>query len=240
MYQQHTAELKGAEPRRFPADVSIQSAASPVAAIVEAQDNERARLARELHDSVGQKIAVLQMTVAQIGSELPSAARNSVLEVQSQISEIASELHAISHELYPSRLHLLGVAKAIAALCRQTSQQSGIDISFTGDDALTGVGPSESLCLYRIVQEGVQNIVKHSHARHATVRLVRRSAGLVLTVTDFGCGFDESQPSEGLGMRSMRQRAQLLNGTVSVHTFKSGGTRIRVEIPLAARLRRTS
>jgi two-component system sensor histidine kinase UhpB len=232
MHQQQRSDAI-APAGRFPADISIAASARPAADIVEAQDNERTRIARDLHDSVGQKIAVLQVSLAQIAQALPLEARASVLEVERQISEIAGELHAISHELYPSRLQLIGVAAAIAALCRDTSQQSGIDISFAGDAALTGIGPRESLGLYRIVQEAVQNIVKHSHARHATVRLVRRCGVLALTVMDFGCGFDDSQPSKGLGLMSMRQRAQSLDGTMSVQTRKSGGTRIRVQIPLA-------
>jgi hypothetical protein len=162
--------------------LTVLKGARPVDHIVEAQENERARIARALHDGVGQKIAVLQMTVTRIAGELPIEARKSLREVEGQISEIASELHAISDELYPARLRLLGVAKAIAALCRQTSEQSRIDISFEGDSTMTDIGPGESLRLYRIAQEALHNI-EHSRASHATVRLVRRSAGFALTVT---------------------------------------------------------
>ena len=231
MYPERKALQNESAPVRFPANVSIATSGSLGADIVAAQDNERARIARELHDSVGQKVAVVQMSLALIARHLPPEASASVVEAQRQISEIAGELHAVCHELYPSRLHLLGAVRAIAALCWDTSRQSGIDIAFAGDSSLGDIGQRESLCLYRIVQEAVQNIVKHSQSQRASVRLVHGPGVLALTVMDFGRGFDCSRPSRGLGMASMRQRAELLGGTLNVQTCKSGGTRIRVEIP---------
>jgi two-component system sensor histidine kinase UhpB len=200
---------------------------------VDAIDDERARIARELHDGVGQKLAVLQMSLAHLAQSLPADTRAAVLDVQAQVSELSGELHAISKELYPSRLQLLGLAKALEALCRETSHQSGLDIAFAGDAAVSDIGARESLYLYRIVQEAIQNIVKHSHARHASVRLVREARLLIVTISDLGTGFDDSQPASGLGMTNMRQRAQLLGGDISVQTRPGGGTRIRVGIPIA-------
>lgn len=228
MYREATI---GDVPGRFSAP-----GVATVGSIVEAQDNERARLAQELHDGVGQKIAFLQMSLANIAGAVTSTEhREQLKEMQAQVAEIARELHDISHQLHPSRLRLLGLPKSLVALCRESSHQSGIEITFSCDDsAMTGLGPRESLCLYRIAQEAIQNIVKHSHAQRASVQLVRAGGTVGLTVTDFGGGFDDSAPSDGLGLVSMQQRAQLLGGTIDVQTRKNGGTRIRAEIPLSA------
>jgi signal transduction histidine kinase len=202
-------------------------------AVIEAQDNERARIARELHDSVGQKIALLQMALGQIaGAMAADEHRARLLEVRAQVADVARELHDISYELHPLRLRLLGLPKTLAALCREITQESAIDVTFSGDESVAAFGAHESLCLYRIAQEALHNAVKHSGAARASVQLVRRGDTVLLIVSDSGRGFDVSRPGEGLGLTSMRQRAQFVHGTFDVQSARGRGTRICATVPL--------
>jgi signal transduction histidine kinase len=200
--------------------------------MVESQEAERARIARELHDGVGQKLALLQMDLDRISRTLPSRERTQVGQLSDQIADIARELHEVSYELHPLRLEILGLAKSINALCTDSSRQSGVKIAFSCNvDLPHQIGASESLCLYRIAQEALTNVVKHSKATRASVQLAFLRDALELVVADTGQGFDQSGATNGLGLTSMRQRVQLLNGAIAVHTRKGAGTRISVRIP---------
>jgi signal transduction histidine kinase len=211
-----------------------------ISELVEAQEQERARIARELHDNVGQKLALLQMALDQIAGSPCQQHSTQVQQLSVQIGEIARDLHEVSHQLHPSRLEILGLIGAIRALCGETSRQSRIAITFANDaDLPHPVGPTESLCMYRIVQEALHNVVKHSGATRASVRLVRRPDALELVVADTGRGFDKSGATHGLGLTSMRQRAQLLSGDFTIHTSSRRGTCIYVRIPLERRALRS-
>jgi signal transduction histidine kinase len=208
--------------------------------LVEAQEQERARIARELHDNVGQKLALLQMALDQIPDSPCQEHHRQVQQLSAQIGEIARDLHEVSHQLHPSRVEILGLIDAIRALCREMSRQSGIAITFASDAALPrSIGPTESLCMYRIAQEALHNVVKHSGAARAAVRFVRRPSALELVVADAGRGFDKSVASRGLGLTSMRQRVQLLKGEMAIHTSRRRGTCIYVRIPLERRALRS-
>jgi signal transduction histidine kinase len=209
------------------------AAAQKIRTIFDAQESERGRIARELHDGVGQRLALLQMSLSMIAADEPSSALQSQLkDAQRQVAEIARELHDISAELHPARLQLLGLAGSLDALCHDSSQQSPVGVTFTCDESQAlSAGDRESLCVYRIAQEALQNIFKHSGATRAAMHLARRHGMLQLTVTDNGRGFDASVPSTGLGLTSMRQRAAVLKGRVSIHPRDGGGTCVRAEIP---------
>jgi signal transduction histidine kinase len=200
---------------------------------VQMQETERARIARELHDSLGQKIALLQMELDQVSRSLPSSEQTRLHQLSAHVADIARELHDVSHELHPLRLELLGLARSIEALRKESSRQSGVEITFVCDPNLPQqIGASESLCLYRVAQEAIHNVVKHSKATRACVQLACRRGALRLSIADTGQGFDTSVATSGLGLTSMRQRVELLKGTFSVQTHKGGGTRISVRIPL--------
>ena len=200
---------------------------------IEAQEVERARIARELHDSVGQKVAMLQIALSQIRRTLPLHEQQAQLQqLSAQVADIARELHEISYELHPFRLESLGLANALGALCEDSARQSGIEITFLcAADPPRAVGAKESLCLYRVAQEALHNVVKHSKAARACVQLVAVGGDLRLAVVDTGQGFDTSVPTNGSGLTNMRQRVALLNGTITVQTRSGGGTRICVCIP---------
>ena len=200
---------------------------------VEAQETERARIARELHDGLGQKVALLQMDLDRVARALPANEHQTqVHALSAQVSDIARELHDVSYELHPLRLEILGLAKSIEALCEESARQSGIAITFSCDAALARqIGSRERLCLYRVAQEALHNVVKHSNATRACVELLRLHGALGLVVADLGQGFDNSVATTGLGLTSMRQRVHLLHGAIDVYTCKGGGTCICVRIP---------
>ncbi|HEY7056349.1 MAG TPA: sensor histidine kinase [Vicinamibacterales bacterium] len=201
--------------------------------LVEAQERERARIARELHDNVGQKLALIQMALDQIADSPCREHHRQVRQLSIQIAEVARDLHDVSHQLHPLRLDVLGLVGAIRALCRETSRQSGVAITFACDANVPhATGSTESQCIYRIAQEALHNVVKHSGATLASVHLVRRPCTLGLIVTDPGRGFDKSVTNHGLGLTSMRERVQLLNGKMAIRTSSGGGTRVYVRIPL--------
>jgi len=201
--------------------------------LVDGQETERARIARELHDSVGQKLALLQIDLDQIACTLRShAERTRVQALSRQVADIARELHDISYELHPLKLEILGLARSLAVLCQEHSRRSGIAIAFSCDaDVPDRIGSNESLCLYRVAQEALHNVVTHSNAARASVRLGCFDGALGLIVADAGQGFNDALPSGGLGLTSMRQRVALLNGSLDIHTNKGDGTRISVRIP---------
>jgi signal transduction histidine kinase len=205
-----------------------------IGALVKTQERERARIARGLHDGVGQRLTRLQIALDQIALTVPvDEHRAQLRELSAEIAETARELHEVIYELHPLRLELLGLAKSIKALCSEISRQSGITISVSCDAALPEeLGANESLCLYRVAQEALNNVMKHSTAAHASVTLLCVRGALRLVVADSGRGFDKSAMTNGLGLTSMRQRVQLLKGTIVVETHRGGGTSISVRIPV--------
>ena len=144
-------------------------------------------------------------------------------------------VHALSHELHPAKLQTLGLVAAINSICLDTSRQSGVRVEFSHDKVPAVVDASASLCLYRITQEALHNIVRHSQARHASVHLTSDRNFVYLFVADSGVGFDYRRVQQsGLGLVSMRERVGLLKGRLAVHTEPGAGTRIGVKVPFAA------
>src|SRR5215475_1671694 len=201
--------------------------------LIACQEAERRRIARELHDDVSQKTALLMMDIELLAKRCPQE-RARFLDLSERAHEIAADLHNLSYELHPSKLEALGLLSALKSLCRDISQQSGVPIAFTHDCIPGGIDPNLSLCLYRITQEALHNVTRHSHAPDAHVRLAADAQYLILHIADSGLGFDARINPSGLGLVSMRERAALLRGEVIVDTFPGGGTRIGVRVPLRA------
>jgi signal transduction histidine kinase len=153
-------------------------------------------------------------------------------ELSSLASEIAVDVHHVSYELHPSRLRTIGLLPALEALCRETAAKHDLDITFTHNQLPQPVSSNISLPLYRIVQEALHNIVRHSRARSANVSFAAEHTQLVLQIADSGVGFDARQTQQaGLGLVSMRERVALLNGEMAVDAAPGRGTRITVRIP---------
>lgn len=201
--------------------------------LIASQEAERQRIARELHDDLSQKIALLNIDIDRFSEELSGdAQRTRLKQISSQAGEIASDLHQLSHELHPSRLQNLGLIESLRALCREISQQRGLTVTFTHSDLPLNVDPNISLCLYRVTQEALHNVSKHSRAREASVQLTREGNDAYLRIADSGVGFDPALVEDGLGLVSIRERVGLLRGQLAIHARPGTGTRIGVRLPL--------
>ena len=205
--------------------------------LINAQENERARLASELHDDFSQRLAMLSLgleTAAEIVPESPEEANRQLHELMNSASEIGADLHTLSHRLHSSTLERLGLAAGVAAFCKAFSAQQGIQIAFSHHNVPRSVSPAVSLCLFRIVQEGLRNVKKHSGAVHAQVQLNKLDDAIHLSISDDGRGFDTKEVGggQGLGLWSMRERVRLVGGRFEIHAEDREGTRIKVWVPL--------
>jgi signal transduction histidine kinase/ABC-type uncharacterized transport system substrate-binding protein len=205
--------------------------------LIGGQEKERSRLATELHDDFSQKVALLALqmeTVADTISTSPQEAEKQLHELMNATSEIGADLHTLSHRLHSSTLESLGLVPALSALCKEIRSQQGIEVDFRSDSVPRSVGEDTALCVFRIVQEGLRNVKKYSGVQKAEVELRRASDRLHLTVRDEGRGFDLTnlQHNEGLGLRSMKERAYLVGGQFQIHSAVGKGTTIEVCVPL--------
>jgi PAS domain S-box-containing protein len=206
--------------------------------LIEAQEQERSRIARELHDDIGQRLALLAIKLAQLqqisphSSELPSR----IGELQKQTSEIAADIQSLSHELHSSRLQFLGIAAAIRGFCREFGEQQKVEIDCKIHDLPVPLSPDISLCFFRVLQEALHNSAKHSGVRHFEVELWGTPDEIHLTVSDSGAGFDidAAKASRGLGLISMAERLKLLSGTLSIESQLQRGTTIHARVPFSS------
>jgi len=212
--------------------------------MIAAQEDERRHLARELHDDLSQRVTLLALQLQECGKGRNDLAATPRWKALTQsVQEIAMDLHRISHHLHPTRLEAVGLVGSIKALCRELGEQHGLDVRFTATDVPRTLPPDVTLCLYRITQEALQNVVKHSGATKAEVFLINDDGELSLRIADSGSGFVFSGPHPaGLGLISMQERALLVGGEIVVHTAPGSGTRIaaRVRLPGAAEALRTA
>jgi signal transduction histidine kinase len=204
--------------------------------LIEAHEVERRRIARELHDDIGQQLALLATNLALMEQDpLDSVAeiRNRTHEHLNRLQEISAAVQALSHRLHSSKLQLLGIVTAAKSFCRELSDQHKVEIDFAHVDIPPSVPEEISLCLFRIMQEALQNAVKHSGMRHFEVELRGASDGIHLTVHDAGLGFDPEVlvNNRGLGLISMQERVNLVEGTFSIESRPNLGTTIHVRVP---------
>jgi PAS domain S-box-containing protein len=202
--------------------------------LVEAQEQERASIARELHDDIAQRLALLAIEIGQVQecSEIPSEVRNRAHKLVEQTKEISSDIQDLSHELHSSKLDYLGFEAGMRSWCREFGERRKLQIAFEshGVPQLSG---EISLCLFRILQEALQNAAKHSGAKQIEVKLVENSGEIHLIVSDSGKGFDIMGPeqSRGLGLTSMQERIRLVKGTIEIQSMPKRGTTILVRVP---------
>jgi signal transduction histidine kinase len=202
--------------------------------LIVSQEVERQRIARELHDDLSQKIALLNIEIDQLACRMDgSDSRARVRDLSLRAGEIATDVHNLSHELHPSKLQTLGLVAAVQSLCQDTSRQYFLDVAFTAGTLPKSIDPGVSLCVYRIAQEALHNVARHSQARHAAVRIAVEDDTLSLQIADSGIGFDSRARHDGLGLVSMRERVALARGQFVIHAFPGHGTRIGVRVPVA-------
>jgi PAS domain S-box-containing protein len=207
--------------------------------LIEAQEQERRRIARDLHDDINQRLALLGVKIGALKRHLPLP-QEQILErlrdLSDRITDIANGIHAISHKLHSSQLDYLGLVSAVDGLCTEFASQQHVEIDFTHHDVPTALPQAVSLCLFRVLQETLSNAVKHSGSTSFVVEL-RGSAGkLYLNVRDKGVGFDvqAAQNATGIGLISMRERVHSVNGTMAILSKRDCGTEVRVTIPVEA------
>jgi PAS domain S-box-containing protein len=202
--------------------------------LVEAQEQERARIARELHDDINQRLALLQIELDQLRNH-PSEVASRVLELEKRTDEISRDVQAVAYELHSSKLEYLGAVAAMKSWCTEFGQRQGIAIDCRDD--VRGILPPEvGLCLFRVLQEALHNAAKHGAAKRVEVQLAERSAEIHLIVKDLGKGFDTETIREGrgLGLTSMQERVRLVNGTITIRSKPMGGTTIHARVPLSS------
>jgi signal transduction histidine kinase len=206
--------------------------------LIEAQEKERTRIARELHDDIGQRLALLAVELEQLRQNSPDLSvevRTRVGELQNQTSEIATDVQSMSHDLHSSKLEYLGLTTAVKGFCQELSKQQSVEVLFAHDDIPSSIPKEVSLCLFRVIQEALQNAVKHSGVRHYDVELRYVSDAISITVRDSGRGFDVEQAmnTRGLGLTSMAERLRLVDGRLSVDSQPQHGTTICASVPLS-------
>ena len=204
--------------------------------IIDAQEKERSRLASELHDDFSQRLALLALRLENTADTLPDSSntlKRALVEFRQSVAELGSDLHSLSHQLHSSTLDTLGLVAGLSSLCREFGAWQGIEIDFTSADIPRNVRPDVSLCLFRITQEGLQNLKKHSNTKRAQLSVRHMGDKLFLSLCDEGIGFDANMLEKpGLGILSMRGRAGLLGGDFEIHSKPGRGTRIEAWVPL--------
>ena len=208
------------------------------ARLLAAQEDERRRIARLLHDDVNQRLALLSFELQRLGHVVPSEyadVAGRATELWERTAEIAIAVHDLTYPLHPLKLELLGLNAAISDLRRQLSSRHGIAISFAYEAVPEPLPRDIALCVFRIVQEGLANVIRHSVASHASVEVKGTLNGIVLVIADTGVGFDpEAVGWRGLGLAGMRQRLDLLGGSLRVSSKVGEGTRLEVTVPCVA------
>jgi signal transduction histidine kinase len=206
--------------------------------LIHAQEQERSRIARELHDDFNQRLAIQCIELEKLhktlsGSETPEHAK--VSEMIKRTRQMTSDLRSLSHQLHSSKLDLIGLAPAVHSLCQEVSEKHGIQVHFRQSGVLRNLPKDAALCLFRITQEALSNVVKHSAARSADVELDANTYCVTLRIVDQGRGFnpDVKRADAGIGLVGMRERLRLVNGNLQITSELMRGTRILAEIPLA-------
>jgi len=205
------------------------------AQVISAQDEERARVARELHDSTAQMLAavMLQLGVAARESTSPALSER-IAMLRQMASEALEEVRSLSHTIHPRVLDDLGLAAALEWIARQTREQDSLDVEVFSDDG-PAIPKLPASALYRIAQEALRNAVRHGHARRVELWLRRAPGTATLEVVDDGRGFDVGRAEKrrpGMGLFSMRERVGLVNGTLALVSAPGRGTRVVATVPL--------
>ncbi len=205
--------------------------------LIEAQEEECRRIAREIHDDYNQRLAMLAFDLGDLAENIedPDAESGQRLhKLWDRVCELSADLHVLSHRLHPATLENLGLVAGAKAFCEEFTDQQGIYVDFTNDGVPTCLSEDASLCLFRILQEGLRNVKKHSGADQAEVRLEVAGDKIHLSICDRGRGFDCNVRSSqsGIGLQSMEERLRLLGGNLQIHARPMEGTRIDAWLPL--------
>jgi PAS domain S-box-containing protein len=203
--------------------------------LIQAQEQERARIGRELHDDINQRLAMLALEIGRLQDNHPEL-RSSLQALRQQTTEISNDVQALSHELHSSKLEYLGVVAGMKSWCKEFSERQRMEIDFKTE--VSSTLPLEvGLSLFRVIQEALHNAQKHSGVKRIELQLREDSGEIHLVVSDLGRGFDleTAMQGRGLGLTSMGERVRLMNGTISIESKPMCGTTIHVRVPLESK-----
>jgi two-component system sensor histidine kinase UhpB len=221
------------------ADEAAQESARDIRSLagrlLTAEEDERRRIGRELHDGVNQELAALSIALTALEQRLPDAsARQEIARLQARTVGLSEEMRQLSHELHPGILEYAGLSAALRSYCREFDHGHDILVAYESSESLGLVPADVALCLYRVTQEALRNAAMHAKAGHVSVTLTRDETDLVLTISDDGRGFDLAEArGRGLGLISLEERARLVRGRLAIDTGPHRGTRMRVAVPIA-------
>jgi PAS domain S-box-containing protein len=203
--------------------------------LVHAQEEEHRRIARELHDDLTQRLAVLAISAGMLEQSLgrPADLEKKVRGMREQLVALSESVHSLSRQLHPSILDELGIVDALRAECRSLNERDGITVRFLAHDVPVDLSQEMALCIYRVTQEALRNVARHAKSRQASIRLCASDRHLVLCVRDRGVGFDiADRVNLGLGLESMRERARLVGARLTVRSRLGVGTSVTLRVPL--------
>ncbi|TDI37617.1 MAG: PAS domain S-box protein [Acidobacteria bacterium] len=207
------------------------------ARLIDAQEKERGRIARELHDNIGQKLALLAVEL-DITRQSPPGSETELSKQLEKLSgftkELSSDIHRLSHRLHPRSIEKLGLSVAIRRLCREVADGHEVRIDFSEERVPSSFSDDTALCLFRVAQESLRNTVKHSQAKEVLVELSGGIEEIRLRISDSGIGFnpDDITEKEGLGLDSMRERLRAVGGTLAIESDPGRGTRVEAAVPV--------
>jgi len=205
--------------------------------LIEAQERERRRIARELHDDIGQRLALLTVELEQVDNGAARNVMQRIHELVSQSTSLARDIQSLSHRLHSSKLEYLGLASAAASFCKEAAAPFAVQITFRDEHVPDGLCPDTALAIFRVLQEAINNALKHSGAAHIAVALRGMNDGVELEVADAGVGFDiaEARRRHGLGLIGMEERMKLIGGDLQVQSDEGGGTTIWAFAPATSK-----
>ncbi len=202
--------------------------------LIDAQERERTRIARDLHDDVAQRLALLAIDLEKLETNSTHEdLRTALGELREQVGDVITSIQTMSHELHSSKLEFLGLFAAVKGFCAEFSDHHRVEIDVRSHGLPTNIPPEVSLCLFRVLQQALQNAAKHSGVKRFDVRIWGTPAEIHLTVSDLGNGFDvqEALKGRGIGLSSMKERIRLLAGELSIDSQPKCGTTIRARVP---------
>ena len=206
--------------------------------LIEAQEKERTWIARELHDDFSQRVALVSVNLESLERDLSGSevrAKSDAKKIKEQVKELGRDIHSLSHRLHSSKLYYLGLVAACKGFCSELSARQSAEIEFHSENIPIGLSKEISLCLFRVLQEALQNAAKYSGVRNFQVTLKSTSGEVELSVCDSGSGFDldEVINGQGLGLTSMKERLKLVDGQLDIKSKPGHGTTIHARVPLS-------
>ena len=242
-------ERKNAEDRIRESQAALEASHQEIGylagRLIEAQEVERARIARDLHDDVSQQLAGVSIAFSGLKQRLgdyhvSEELQQELVDLQQQTLSLARNVRQLSHDLHPTVLEHLGLVRGLTSYCRELERAHGVAMTCTAEGDFGAITPDAALCVYRIAQEALRNVIAHAGASRADVRLLQMGDQAQITIADDGRGFDATnrvEKDKGLGLVSMSERARIIGGTVSIVSGPNQGTRVQATIPMNARVK---